>query len=40
MFNMVSIRYVQKEDKRFWSKLDKHKSEAEFNKKISDKIGF
>lgn len=37
---MENIRYVQKEDKSFWFKLDKHLSEAEFQKKIRDKMGY
>lgn len=37
---MESIRYVQKEDKTFWFKLDKHLSETEFEKKIKDKMGY
>ncbi len=37
---MVSIRYVQKEDKAFWFRLDKHLSEAEFERKIRDKRGY
>lgn len=34
------IRYVQEDDKEFWFKLDKHLSEAEFQKKIRDKMGY
>lgn len=37
---MVSIRYVQKEDQSFWFKLDRHLPEAEFHKKIRDKMGY
>ncbi len=37
---MVSIRYVQKDDKSFWFKLDQHLSEAEFDNKIRDKMGY
>lgn len=37
---MGNIRYVQKEDKSFWFKLDKHLSEAEFQKKVRDKMGY
>jgi len=37
---MISIRYVQEEDKNFWFKLDKHLSETEFEKKIRDKMGY
>lgn len=34
------IRYVQEDDKEFWFKLDKHLSEAEYQKKIRDKMGY
>lgn len=37
---MVRIRYIQEDDKIFWFKLDKHLSEAEFEKKIRDKMGY
>jgi len=37
---MVSIRYVQEEDKAFWFKLDKHLPVSEFEKKIRDKMGY
>lgn len=37
---MADIRYVRKEDKNFWFKLDKHLSDAEFEKKIRDKMGY
>jgi len=37
---MVSIRYIQEDDKIFWFKLDKHLSEVEFEKKIRDKMGY
>ena len=37
---MVSIRYVQEEDRNFWLKLDKHLPKAEFEKKIRDKMGY
>ncbi|MGB8454734.1 MAG: GNAT family N-acetyltransferase [Anaerocolumna sp.] len=37
---MISIRYVQKEDKEFWFELDKHLSQCEFEKKIRDKRGY
>lgn len=33
---MENIRYVKEEDRSFWFKLDKHLSEAEFQKKIRD----
>ena len=34
------IRYVQEKDRDFWFKLDRHLSEAEFQKKIRDKMGY
>ena len=37
---MVSIRYVQDNDKSFWFKLDKHLSEVEFEKRVRDKMGY
>ncbi len=37
---MLSVRYVQNDDKSFWFKLDKHLSETEFEKKIRDKMGY
>ncbi|WP_277405636.1 GNAT family N-acetyltransferase [Lacrimispora xylanisolvens] len=37
---MVSIRYVQEEDRKFWLKLDKHLTKTEFEKKIRDKMGY
>jgi ribosomal protein S18 acetylase RimI-like enzyme len=37
---MISIRYVQEEDKDFWLDLDKHLPEDEFAKKIRDKMGY
>ena len=37
---MLSIRYVQEEDKDFWFKLDKHLPQGEFEKKIRDKMGY
>lgn len=36
----MMIRYVQENDREFWFKLDKHLSEAEFQKKIRDKMGY
>lgn len=33
------IRHVQKSDKEFWFKLDKHLSENELDNKIRDKMG-
>jgi GNAT superfamily N-acetyltransferase len=37
---MVSIRYVQEEDRNFWFGLDKHLPVTEFEKKIRDKMGY
>lgn len=37
---MENIRYVKEEDRFFWFELDKHLSEAEFQKKIRDKMGY
>ncbi len=37
---MVSIRYVQEEDRNFWLKLDRHLQTTEFEKKIRDKMGY
>ncbi len=37
---MVSIRYVQEEDRNFWRKLDRHLQTTEFEKKIRDKMGY
>lgn len=36
----MEIRYVEKGDKEFWFSLDKHMLEAEFKKKIRDKMGY
>ena len=36
----MQIRYVEKEDKEFWFNLDKHLAEAEFEKKVRDKMGY
>lgn len=36
----MQIRYIEQEDKAFWFSLDKHLSEAEFEKKIRDKMGY
>lgn len=36
----MEIRYVENSDKDFWFRLDKHLSEAEFEKKIRDKMGY
>ena len=37
---MISIRYVEREDKEFWYSLDSHLSEEEFEKKVRDKMGY
>ena len=37
---MLSIRYVQQQDKGFWYRLDKQLPESEFDKKVSDKQGY
>lgn len=37
---MITIQHVQKQDKIFWFKLDKHLSEEEFEKKVRDKMGY
>ena len=36
----MEIRYVEKSDKTFWFCLDKHLAEAEFDRKIRDKMGY
>ena len=36
----MQIRYIEQEDKAFWFNLDKHLSEAEFQKKIRDRMGY
>ena len=37
---MLTIRYVEPGDKDFWFTLDKHISEAEFDRKVRDKMGY
>ena len=37
---MYHIRYVQQEDKAFWYSLDQHLPEAEFENKVSRKMGY
>lgn len=37
---MFTIRYVQKEDKPFWYRLDRHLPEQEFDKKVRDRQGY
>lgn len=36
---MIHIRYLQKEDKSFFS-LDKHLSHEEFKRKVRDQMGY
>ena len=38
--NEINIRFAKKIDKVFWFSLDKHLSEAEFDKKVRDKQGY
>lgn len=37
---MLTIRYVQAEDKTFWFRLDKNLSQTEFEKKVRDQRGY
>ena len=37
---MLSIRYVQQEDKAFWYRLDRHLPEQEFGNKVSGRRGY
>lgn len=37
---MTAIRYVEKEDQEFWYRLDRHLPEAEFEKKVRDRMGY
>ena len=37
---MTEIRYITKEDKEFWYRLDKHLPEDEFDRKVRDKQGY
>lgn len=37
---MTKIRYIEKQDKQFWFKLDKHLPEKEFENKIKLKQGY
>ena len=37
---MTEIRYVEETDKEFWFTLDRHLSEKEFHKKVSDQMGY
>lgn len=37
---MAEIRYVQRSDKDFWFRLDRHLPEGEFENKVRDKRGY
>lgn len=37
---MTTIRYVQKDDQKFWYRLDTHLPETEFINKVRDKRGY
>lgn len=37
---MTTIRYVQKDDEKFWYRLDTHLPETEFINKVRDKRGY
>ena len=37
---MTTIRYVQKEDKEFWYRLDRYLPEPEFDEKVRNKQGY
>ena len=37
---MLTIRYVQHEDKAFWYSLDRHLPEQEFDRKVCSKRGY
>ena len=37
---MLTIRYVQPEDREFWFRLDKHLPENEFAHKVTDQSGY
>ena len=37
---MLHVRYVQNEDKEFWYSLDRHLPEREFERKVSDRMGY
>lgn len=37
---MVEIRYITKEDKEYWYRLDKHLSNDEYDKKVRDNRGY
>ena len=37
---MLTVDYVKEEHKAFWCRLDRHLSEAEFDKKVRDQQGY
>jgi hypothetical protein len=37
---LVEIRYITKEDKEYWYRLDKHLSNDEYDKKVRDNRGY
>ena len=37
---MTKIRYVQKQDRDFWFRLDRHIAPLEFDKKVRDQTGY
>ena len=37
---MTKIRYVQKQDRDFWFRLDRHITPLEFDKKVRDQMGY
>ena len=38
--NMIEVRFAELSDKDFWFTLDKHMSEAEFERKMRDRQGY
>lgn len=37
---MLNVKYVGPEDRAFWFRLDRHLSEAEFDRKVRDRMGY
>ena len=37
---MVSIRYVNNDDKQFWMAVDRHVSDEGFDRKVRDRSGY
>ncbi len=37
---MISVRYLNDDDKKFWYSLDRHLPEAEFDNKVRTKTGY